>query len=758
MHAATLVLVALVASGLVGGVVYRDVLLQGHAREMKRGVVRADASARLARRHLQAFQLRQARDALDARQIERAQDILSTIQTDRGRAGDRQDAGDPGFAWHYLMRLARRDLVVLSDRGLERVAFVALSPDGRTLTTGDQDGAVRLRDPETGHVAMTLRSHEFPVEFLAFAPDGRRLASVGRNTNPPARSEVLLWDTDQCRLLVRVDGLSDRAVDEVAFDARGDRLWEISYDEQRRRARLGSWDVTTNPALPRLTWCTFADDAPRSSSTDGPISTLEVGGDRFHLHDLVTAMKLGWRGAIDRNQFAASSPDSRLLAILSAPWVVLWDVVEGREKERFECPPVEGLQSIRFSPVRRYLAMESVMGMIEIRDLQAKSSRRIPSDNVDRRSFKSFAFSPDGRFLARYLSGRGSPQPTRIWQLDPWREVAIYPGVLGDADPRFTKDGRSLIVHLNQRAIRWKYSQAPEPGQPTGHSDEAWSVAFSADGSILATGSDDTDEPHTIKLWDVSSASLLRGWQAGRGTVAALAFDSEGQMLASAHLSKPADVRLWDPTTGLHRGSLSGHTDFVRTVAFSPDGKKLASAGSDRTVRVWDVASRRCIRVLDGHTEIVRRVAFRPDGARLASASNDFTVRLWDVAGGALLNTLQAMDKVAAVAFAPDGKSLAAADETGMVSVWDMDSGAQIQRIASENDFPLCLAYSPDGRSLAVAGKSRVIRLWDPVTGQQLLTLDEHKAQVNGLAFSPDGSVLASCSHDGVVRLWRAGP
>src|SRR5262249_51173096 len=158
-----------------------------------------------------------------------------------------------------------------------------------------------------------------------------------------------------------------------------------------------------------------------------------------------------------------------------------------------------------------------------------------------------------------------------VWQLDPWRESATYPGVPGGW-ALFTQDSRSMVVNVNQAAIRWNLSPTREPDQPAGHGDEAWSVAFSPDGSILASGSDDTDEPRTIKLWGVAGGGRVRGGHAGPGTVAALAFDPRGQALASAHLNQPGEVRLWDSASGRHLASLSGHADFVRTVAFSPDG------------------------------------------------------------------------------------------------------------------------------------------------------------------------------------------
>ena len=514
--------------------------------------------------------------------------------------------------------------------------------------------------------------------------------------------------------------------------------------------------MKTDPSHPRLTWSRFTEETGRPRAGDGPIAALEGTGPGFRLHDLEEAMGLGWTGAMDRHQTAASSPDGRLLAVGVGRQTILWDVKGGRERARYEFPHENGYLAIRFSPDSHYLTVVFVSGRIHICDLRTGTVRTIPPAVIDPRPSTSFAFSPDSRLLSAIVTKVGSQQPATVWELDPWRRVATYPGVPGGTDPMFTPDSRSLILRVDRAAIRWDYSKAQEPDQPAGHADEAWSAAFSPDGSILATGSDDSDEPRTIKLWDVATGRLVLGWNGGRGTAAELAFSPRGRVLASAHLGQPGEVRLWDPATGRRLATLAGCTDSVRTVAFSPDGRTLASAGSDRSIRLWDVATRRCTRVLNGHTQVVRRVAFSPDGTLLVSAGNDFAVRLWDATTGSVIRTFPGAGPIAAVAFAPDGRSLAAADETGMVSIWDVASDARLQTMASEHDFPLCLSYSPDGRSLAVAGKSRTIRLWDPVTGQELLTLDGHKAQVNGLAFSPDGSMLASCSHDGVVQLRRS--
>jgi WD40 repeat protein len=753
MLSSSLSLAVLMAAAAIVGLLYRNGLVQRHARELERQVARADAGERLARRHLDAFQLRQAQAALAEKEVERAQEILRGIPAEG--TPDARSRAARGFAWNYLMAEARRNLSVLSDRRSERVNQVAISPAGDVLATGDDDSTIRLRDPGSGDVRRILRGHEYPIQWLAFSPDGRRLASIARpNVTPPLASEILLWDVDRGRSRAKLSCASDQVAGEVEFDARGDRLWVMSG--RGGCEFLESWDVGTDPQHPRLAWSRHTDDAERSRSTDGPIVELEVSQDRFHLHDLLEAARLGWRGSIDRNQLAASSPDGRLLAIVASPWVVLWDVAADQERGRFESPRVSSLHAIRFSPEGRYLGMESSSGLIEIRDLRAATTLRITSDVVSPRAFSKFAFSPDGRLLARNPSMQGDPRPTEVWQLDPVRRIASYPGGSAYADWIFSRDGRSLIVSVNSRAIRWKYQGAAEAAQPEGHADEAWSLAFAPDGSMLASGSDDTDEPETIKLWDVASGRKVRGWNAGVGTVSALAYHPGGRLLASAHLGKPGQVRLWDPSTGGSLGALDGHADSVRTLAFSPDGKLLATAGSDRTVRLWDVATRRLLRGLEGHSDTVRQVAFSPDGRRLATTANDRTVRLWDLAAGETDSKFPWLQKIAGVCYSPDGRRLATADENGLVTIWDPSGSSREQTIDGDGRELRCLVFSPEGDALATAGGGHQIRLWDPVTAQELLALDGHRAQVNALAFSPDGSVLASCSHDGAVRLWRA--
>ena len=232
-----------------------------------------------------------------------------------------------------------------------------------------------------------------------------------------------------------------------------------------------------------------------------------------------------------------------------------------------------------------------------------------------------------------------------------------------------------------------------------------------------------------------------------------VAFSPDGRLLATASLDKTA--RVWDPATGECLRTLVGHAGTVWAVAFSPDGRLLATASLDKTARVWDPATGECLRTLVGHTAGVTGMAFSPDGTLPATASNDKTARLWNPATGECLRTLAGhAGKVYGVAFSPDGRLLATVSYDGTARVWDPATGECLRTLAGHAGTVWAVAFSPDGRLLATGSADGTARVWDPATGECLRTLAGHPSTVWAVAFSPDGRLLATGSPDKTARLW----
>jgi WD40 repeat protein/tRNA A-37 threonylcarbamoyl transferase component Bud32 len=283
----------------------------------------------------------------------------------------------------------------------------------------------------------------------------------------------------------------------------------------------------------------------------------------------------------------------------------------------------------------------------------------------------------------------------------------------------------------------------------TGHSRWLNAVAYSPDGTRLASASQD----ETVKLWDAATGRLLRTLRGHKGEVRAVCFGPDGR-LASA--GQDGDILLWDRAGDQPSSRLSARGVAIEALAFQPTGGRLASGAVDGSVRIWDVATGKKLHFLEGHTEAVRAVSFSPDGTRLASAGEDGLVVLWDAAAGKALRALpRQRDRVNGVCFSPDGTRLLTSSVDGSVKLWDPRTGKMLVIFGHDTEAVLNVCYSPDGMRLAAGCADRTVLVWDSAGGRSPVILRGHTGPVTCVRFSPDGTHLASAGADATVRIWE---
>ncbi len=287
-------------------------------------------------------------------------------------------------------------------------------------------------------------------------------------------------------------------------------------------------------------------------------------------------------------------------------------------------------------------------------------------------------------------------------------------------------------------------------------------IVFNPEGSILSSG----EHTKGITLWDVSTQKLMKTFQEGsRG----LYFSSDGQTFAHASHKK---IFLYDIVTGEDKHILKGDQDFITSIAFSPDGKTIASGSRDKTIYLWDVDTGTHKQTLEGHPDEVTRVSFSPDGNTLISVCKDMTIYYWDISTGERKKTLadkglitDQLDKpetVERVSFSPDANILATIRFNNTIRLWDTTTGTLIQTFPSqdtdkqEKDYSKninSVLFSPDNRTAIGFVGRREIRIWDVGTGERK-SLSEYPGFVINVSFSSDGKTLATGLYGGIIRLW----
>ncbi|MCG9132560.1 T9SS type A sorting domain-containing protein [Candidatus Poribacteria bacterium] len=571
---------------------------------------------------------------------------------------------------------------------------------------------------------------------LKFSADGNRL--MVENT-------VGVWVYD-AHSGVELDLITGNLSDSIALSPDGRTVANWGPDD-----KVCLWDVADSENKVTL----GGDTSKIRRMTFSPDSRTVAGGtsdDKVILWDVASGVRkatlLGHTHSITSIAF---SPDGTILA--SGSWdetVRLWDVATGAPKRTLTAH-TEGISNVRFSPDGRTFVSSSFNeDKVILWDVGTWEQKAVLDTDIN-----CFALSPDSSTLATG-SRRGELQ---LWDVANGTHKMEFLGHLSNiVSVAFSPDGKTLASGGEGKLYLWDVASGTRKLSITGHTDSVYSIAFRPDSKTLASGSWEQ-----IRLWDIATsthaATLFVGdW----ATNASLAFSPDGNTLASENSS---GIHLWDVSSRAHRATIrrydqtiSGYVRY-RSIAFSPDGRFLARNAS-RNLLLW-YAGRTYKTALTGHTDDVTSVAFSPDSRTIASGSVDTTVRLWDVNTNAHKATFTGhTDTVVSVAFSPDGSLLASGSDDNTIILWDVVTGEPKITFVAHTDGINKVAFSPDGKTLASCGYryDTTVKLWDVETGVLKTIFLGHTYGITEIAFSSNGQTLASGGWDGIIFLWDLVP
>ncbi len=600
---------------------------------------------------------------------------------------------DVGNVWLWDVS-TRRNMATLEHA--KEVGSVAFSPDGRTLASGAGDNTIKLWDMTTQTNIATFEGHKSLIGSVAFSPDGRTLASGSYdNVRGSLNNTIKLWDVATGQNIATYRH-GEQGIFSLTFSPDGTTLVSGASD-----GTVILWDVSK--PRPKTLVQISGDNQQGLTNTqlDNPF-VVEVRDQNGNLLEGVQVIftvttgdgKLNGRFTVaNRTTDANGRAQSTLTLGLNLGTNIVTASVDGIVDKIEVTFNSEGIGTPT-TPI--------IGGDYQTWHLPDAAIIRLGKGHISYGD-RAIAISPDGQRLA-VASGIG------VWLYD--------------------------VVTLRELAL-------------LAHTDQVTSVAFSLDGTMLASGTGDG----TVKLWNVEAGQNIATFAGHAGSVESIALSPDGKTLATGSGVWDGTVKLWDVTTGRTIATLKGHTGFIESVAFSPDGKILASGAWDGTVKLWNVGTRQNIATFAGHAGSVESIALSPDGITLASGSGDGTVKLWDMAMRTNIATFAGHRAgVKSVAFSPDGTMLASGSEDNTIKLWDPVMRTNIATLVRHTDAVNFVDFSPNGTILVSGSEDNTVNLWDVVT-QNITTLEGHMGSINSLMFSPDGTTLASGSRNGTV-IW----
>jgi WD40 repeat protein len=442
----------------------------------------------------------------------------------------------------------------------------------------------------------------------------------------------------------------------------------------------------------------------------------------------------------------AFSPDNQLLVTGDGNnQLVLWRVSDGQVQGIFPDNST-WVWAVAWSPDGRILASSGEGQVIKLWDVESK--RCVATLNGHQGTVRTLVWHPHEPLLASC----GDDRQIRFWDMETNECTMILQShenwVISIA---WHPSGDRLVSGSLDQTIRiWDRKSGKCLNTLLGHTSGVWGVGWNPDGELIATGSTD----HTIKIWN-NSGKCLRTLQRN-AAVYTIAWSPDG-ILASGGVDQ--NITLWDAESGQCLQVLPGHSSWIWAIAWSHNGKLLASCSHDQSVRLWQHSSftYQRFKTFQGYSNAVFAVDWSPDGHTLASSSADQQARLWNPTTGLCLKTLQGhRNWIWGLAWSPDGTTIATASDDRTLRLWHSATGECRAVLHGHTAWIWTVTWSPDSRRLASGSGDPTIRIWDAQTGQCLHVLQGHQNWIWNVDWNPNGTLLASASDDCTVRLWNA--
>ncbi len=588
------------------------------------------------------------------------------------------------------------------------------------------------------------------VTNVAFSADGKTLAtgSIDR--------QLRLWNVDTGQLLATLTGHSNQ-IYSLKFSPDGKLLASGGKD-----GKTILWDVQTAQQFKThqgdsgtVMGIGFAPDGKTlvMASTKIVRWNFDSGEAQATATGLFNGYGEHWKGTL-----VGISPDCSQVGVGSDSGIIIWDATSGQKISTLR-GHTDQVSSVAFSADGKTLVSGSWDRTVKLWDIatgKEKSTLRGHTNHVF-----DVAFSADSTVIA----SAGRDLTVRLWDATTGQPLTTFKGHSGaiatlafsPVGNKLASGGRDYSVALWDTSIRQNQSDILK------HDTRILAVAFAPDSRTFASGggfSNGSDGTSVVRLWDVATATEQRKFEQP-GSCKVLAFSPDGKTLATG--STDNNVRLWDLASGELKRTIPapcnpGLTFLIRCLSYSPDGTLLATNGEARgSINVWNTSTGKLQNTLAAEGQDSTSTAFSPDGKLLAAGSLDLAVRVWDVTTGKQVQKLQGhTETVWIAAFSKDGKTLVSAGKDSTVKFWDVATGKLRTSLTGHTDTVTWLAFTADGKTLATTSGDTSVKLWDITTGDLKSTLTGHSDYNYSVAFAPDGKTLASCSLDRTVRLWRA--